>query len=204
MSTIGMYNKYKAGIFEKAYDQKDYYEEKSVIYFRCDAPAHVGSNMFDERINYYSSVIYGKTISESEAEEYRIFLGFNDKPTTLRDVALTELIRNNTPDECVCCKNKYDIKDRTFIHRKTGKPYFEIHHAISLGNNVELDDENNLVKLCPVCHDCLKKGVGTEEAQKELITELLNNSPQVKEFAEHIFDTSDFNMIVQLMFENLK
>ena len=204
MSNIGMYNKYKAGIFEIAYNQTDFYEENNVIYFKCDWPSNSSTNIFDERLNYYSTNIYGKEITEEEATEFRVALGFDGKKKTIRNIALVELIRYNTPDECVCCKDKYNIKDRTFTHRKTGKPYFEIHHAISLGSNIELDDEDNLVKVCPVCHGCLKKGIGTEKEQKELIIELLKHSPQVLEFAKHIFDTNDYDLIIQKIYENLK
>lgn len=36
--------------------------------------------------------------------------------------------------------------------------YFEVHHNIALSNDYNsLDVPDNLVKLCPICHKCLKK-----------------------------------------------
>ena len=97
------------------------------------------------------------------------------------------MVRLLEPDECVCCKNLYNINDRTFTHKRTNRPYFEIHHVISLGNNRELDDENNLVKLCPVCHGCLKRGTGLESDQKELIAHILENSDKALIFCQNMF-----------------
>ncbi len=204
MKNIGMYNKYKAGIFEKAFSITDSYEKQKVFYFNTNYSLGNRKSTFDERLNYYSTNIYGQKIPKEEIAALRKNLGFDSKKNNIRNPELVELIRLQAPDECVCCKDKYNIKDRSFTHKKTGKFYFEIHHAISLGTKIELDDENNLVKVCPVCHTCLKKGIGTEEEQKHLITMLLQNAPQVFEFAKHIFDTEDFSTVVQKMYENLK
>ena len=117
---------------------------------------------------------------------------------------MVDAVRLFTPDECMGCKNKYKIEDRTFTNKKTGRLYFEIHHVISIGDNHELDDENNLVKLCPACHDTLKRGRATKETQKEIIIEIYNNAPYTLEFAEHFFDTTNFDEIVELTYINLK
>ena len=103
----------------------------------------------------------------------------------------------------VLVNQKYKIEDRTFTHRRTGRPYFEIHHNIALSNNVELDHEDNLVKLCPVCA-ALKQGVGVEKEQKDLIEQILFNYPNVNDFAENFFDTHDHNTIVDKIYSSLK
>ena len=121
----------------------------------------------------------------------------------IRNAALVETIRYLTPDECACCKNRYRIEDRSYINRKTGRYYFEIHHVISLGNNKELDDENNMVKLCPACHRALKRGSGTEVEQKELIKEIFSNVPQTLVFAKHFFDTEDLDAVVDMTYKKL-
>ncbi|MBP8708329.1 MAG: HNH endonuclease [Caldisericia bacterium] len=206
MKEIGMINKYKVNIFSNAYNLLDYSNLDGVTYFNIEDNSNqirTKSNILDERLNYYSTNIYGKKISEQEIKEMRNDLGFEKKSGSIRSILLAELIRHNTPDECVCCKDQYNIESRTFTHKRTGKPYLEIHHVISLGQNKELDDENNLVKLCPVCHTCLKKGLGIEREQKNLIMKLLKNAPNVLEFSRHVFDTKNFKSIVDHIFINL-
>lgn len=204
MQNIGILNEYKARIFMISRDIENFNLKGNVFYFNCYDTKHRANNILDERLNYYSTNVFGKSITSDDIFKMRSSLGFDGPVKSIRNTALVELIRYFTPDECAACKNKYNIEDRTFINKKTGRPYFEIHHVISLGDNKELDDENNMVKLCPICHKTLKKGVGTEKEQKELIIEILNNSPNVHEFAKHIFDTNNKDDIVQLIFESLK
>lgn len=204
MQNIGIMNEYKARIF--SISRKINFDEKkgNVYYFNCHDTNHRGTNILDERLNYYSTNIFGKEITEEDIKLLRSNLGFDGPLKSIRNTALTELIRYFTPDECVSCKNKYALEDRTFINKKTGRPYFEIHHVISLGTNRELDDENNLVKLCPICHKTLKKGVATSEEQKDIIAEIFKNAPHTLEFAKHIFDTNDITEIIDLTYTNLK
>lgn len=131
-------------------------------------------------------------------------MGYDTEIVQLRDPSLAGFVRFYDPDECVACKNLYKLKDRTFTHKKTNKPYFEIHHVISLGNDKELDDENNLVKLCPVCHGCLKRGTGVEAEQKEIIKRILENSPKALNFSKNIFDCDDIDILVDKIYSNLK
>ena len=206
MSKIGMINKYKVNVFSNAYNLSDYSNLGGVIYFDIKDEGNevrTKQSVLDKRLNYYSTNIYGKKLSEQEVKKMRNELGFERSSGSLRSALLVELIRHNTPNECVCCKDLFKIETRTFTHRRTGKPYLEIHHVISLGQNKELDDENNLVKLCPVCHTCLKKGLGIEREQKDLIRKLLKNAPNVLEFAGHVFDTGNFELIVDHIFINL-
>ena len=117
---------------------------------------------------------------------------------------IVEIVRLFTPDVCACCQEEYNIKDRTFTSRKTNRPYFEIHHVISVGKNIELDVEDNLVKLCPVCHSQIKAGAGLEVDQKENISKMLKHEPKCFEFATHIFDTKDKEKIIENIYKSLK
>ncbi len=49
----------------------------------------------------------------------------------------------------------------------------------------------------------IKKGSGKPEEQKELIREIFHNAPQTLDFAEHFFNTKDFEEIVNLTYINL-
>lgn len=204
MEKIGMLNKYKSKIFSLSRNILNYRKEEDVIYFDCYDDKKSKTNILDDRLNYYSTNIFGKEITESDINCLRSSLGFDDSIKAIRDYSLVELIRLQAADECASCKNKYDLKDRTHIHKRTGRPYFEIHHMISLGQNQELDNEDNLVKLCPICHSALKKGVASKKEQIEIIKEIYNNSPNVLEFAQHFYNTLDFNKIVELTFLSLK
>jgi len=50
----------------------------------------------------------------------------------------------------------------------------------------------------------LKQGGGIEVKQKELIEQILNIHPNVNEFAEHIFDTYEHDVIVEKIYSYLK
>ena len=109
------------------------------------------------------------------------------------------MIRLYAPDECAACGTT-----KTYTHKNTGRQYFEHHHVISLGKNYELDDENNIVKLCPTCHRTVKKGSAPENEQKEVIAKILKNRANVYAFASQIFDTDDFDGITDKIWRALK
>ncbi len=204
MKFIGLISEYKATIVQKAYNIQTY-KKHNIIYAK--GLQNIKSSLkeiFYSRLNYYQEYIYDQSLDEAGINKLREQLGFTESDSMTRNQALVDTIRIYEKDECVCCKNDYNIKDRTFIHKKTNKFYFEIHHAISLGKEKELDDISNLVKLCPVCHKCLSKSMGTEDVQKKLIKNLLDNSPKVLEFSQKWFDTTDKNSIVQEIFNELK
>lgn len=50
----------------------------------------------------------------------------------------------------------------------------------------------------------LKQGGGIEVKQKELIEQILNIHPNVNEFAEHIYDTYEHDVIVEKIYSYLK
>lgn len=205
MKNIGMLNEYKADTYAQGEHCEDkMFERDGVYYFDVEVPNYSLHNKTDYKFNFYVHHIFNQNLSEQEIFSLRKSLGYDSSTAPLRDSSLADLVRLFDPDECVCCKNIYNIQDRTFIHKKTSRPYFEIHHVISLGNNKELDDENNLVKLCPVCHTCLKRGTGLETDQKKLIGNILDNSNKALRFAKNIFDCEDKNILINKIYDNLK
>lgn len=205
MKHIGMLNDYKIDIYANTHcSAENIRTEGLVSYFSVEEPNYNLNNGVDNRFNFYLHNILHRPLSLQEINTLRQNLGYDSQSTSPRDISLVDLIRKLDPDECVSCKDLYNIKDRTFTHKKTSKPYFEIHHVISLGNNRELDDENNLVKLCPVCHGCLKRGTGIEAEQKEIIRRILENSPKAFNFSKNIFDCDDKDILVDKIYANLK
>lgn len=204
MENVGMINGYKAEIFALSRGLNLTAPTGNIYFFyNDDKRRRAINNILDERLNFYSSNVFGKSINEEDIQKMRNELKFDSAPGNIRSRALVEAIKYLTPDECVCCKNRYHISDRSYINRNTGRYYFEIHHVISIGSNKELDDENNMVKLCPACHRNLKRGSGTELEQKELIREIFRNAPNTLDFAEHFFNTKDFELIVDMTYKSL-
>lgn len=204
MENVGIMNGYKAEVFAKSRDIDFPDPEGYVYYFYGDVSRRrANNNLLDERLNFYSTNVYSHDITEDDIKIMRSELNFDKTHYSVRSQALVEAIRYLTPDECVCCKDKYNIEDRSFINKNTGRYYFEIHHVISIGNNKELDDENNMVKLCPACHRALKRGSGKPEEQKQMIRDIFKNAPQTLEFAKNFYDEKDFEKIVDLTFNSL-
>ena len=207
LHNIGMINPYKNLLISQEFQYKAKQTIYNVTYYLNDSIETKKDliSTFEERIKYYTDRIYHKKLTDADIEKVRQEIGFDEEQKqTLRDTSLITVFRDNTEDKCICCKEKYDIKDRSFINKKTNRYYFEIHHVISLGANKELDDENNLSKLCPTCHAALKRGRATENYQKSLIKNILKNSPNILDFSKHYFDTDDENIIIDLIYQNLK
>jgi len=204
VSNVGIINPYKAEIFAKSRNASPKDIEGNAIYFYDNGPVTRRTNTFENRLSFYITNVFGRKLSEGEISSLRSDLGFDDSSSSSpRNMSLADLVRNITPDECAGCKNEYDIADRSYISNRTGRYYFEIHHVISIGSNHELDDENNMVKLCPTCHRLLKRGSGTRDEQIKLIKKIFENEPKTLEFAKHFFDTDDYDVIVQKTFESL-
>lgn len=204
MENIGLINGYKAEIFALSRKLKLPNVQGNIYFFyNDDIRRRTINNLLDERLNFYSSNVFGKDINSDDVKKMRNELKFDSSNGNIRNKALVETIKYLTPDECVCCKNKYKIRDRSYINRTTGKYYFEIHHVISLGSNKKLDDENNMVKLCPTCHRMLKRGSAEELMQRELIREIFNNAPHTLDFAQHFFNTTDIETIIEMTYKNL-
>ena len=207
---IGFINSYKCEIIKKNYSIEMINTNNNIKYIDMPIVEYRQSDLFIKRISHFSEKLFDRELTDQDIEKIRQELGFdieNDDTSSQkvkRNREIVELVRLYTPDECAGCKNQYDISDRTFTHRKTGRPYFEIHHTISFNNNVELDHEDNLVKLCPVCHSCVKSGVGIPGQQIEIINSIFENMPNVKYFAEGFFDTKNNQLLVQEVYRNLK
>lgn len=205
MKNIGMMDDFKVWKFANSHSSEDkIVKSGDVSYFLVEEPTYNKTKGVDNKFNFYAQNILHRTLSEQEINKLRKDLGYDSESVLLRDPSLPEFVRLYEPDECVCCKNLYDINDRTFIHKRTGRPYFEIHHVISLGDNKELDDENNLVKICPVCHTCLKRGTGLESDQKRLISLILENSEKVYNFVKNFFGSDDKDYLIEQIYHNLK
>ncbi len=207
LHNIGMINIYKNILITQEFKYSNKKTIANVTYYinECKETNESRISSYEERMKYYAEKIYNKELSDSDIDLVRQEIGLDEQEkSTIRDTSLTAVFRDNTKDECICCKQKYKIEDRSFINKKTNRYYFEIHHIISLGGNKELDDVSNLSKLCPTCHAALKKGRALENYQKELIKSIYENSSDALEFAKHYFDTNDFNEIIDLTYKNLK
>ena len=204
VSNVGIINAYKAEIFSKSRNASVREIEGNAVYFYDNGPVTRRVNAFENRLSFYITKVFGRKLSDGEITNLRNDLGFNDSgQSSPRSLSLADLVRNISPDECAGCKNEYNIADRSYISSRTGRYYFEIHHVISIGSNRELDDENNMVKLCPTCHRLLKRGSGTRDEQIKLIKKIFENEPKTLEFAKHFFDTDDYNIIVQKTYDSL-
>ena len=203
IKSIGLLNDYKAAIVSSVYKNvKQKTPNNDVIYFDSPNIAHSKKDTFDFMLRYYANNIFGKKLSDFEINALRNELNFNsaaDVYSFKRNLSLIELIRISTPDECASCKTT-----KTYTHKNTGRQYFEYHHVVSLGKNSELDDENNIVKLCPTCHRIVKRGSAPETEQKNVIKNILINKPNVLEFARNIYDLQDFDLVVDKIWQSLK
>lgn len=203
IKNIGLLNDYKAAIVSNVYKNvKQKTPNNDVIYFDSPNIAHSKKDSFDFMLRYYANNIFDKKLSDFEINALRNELNFNsaaDVYSFKRNLSLIELIRISTPDECASCKTT-----KTYTHKNTGRQYFEYHHVVSLGKNSELDDENNIVKLCPTCHRIVKRGSAPETEQKNVIKNILINKPNVLEFARNIYDLQDFDLVVDKIWQSLK
>lgn len=114
--------------------------------------------------------------------------GFVNEISRKSDIVKLAIISH--PDECVACKNKYDLMDRTFMWASKKRPYLEIHHVISFGADKKGDILENLVKLCPACHRALTPGRAEISYQKDLIGNILDNSVTANEYVSRFLNVS--------------
>lgn len=232
LNEIGTYSEYKALIISNGH--KDFYNKKiikkeNIFYFNVPFKEKSKINQrkaiqkFHASYQNFLSIAYNyrieNKITEEDFEFYRQFYGLLENPDEnakeKRNQRIKNSVLNEEPDFCLCCGNKYDIKDRSFLqYRKIGNEiykryYFEIHHAISLANGINeneiiLDTIDNLGKLCPVCHRCLTGKSGLEEDIYELLNNMLNNSEKIRNFVEMYFNTTDRQTILEKMYMLLK
>lgn len=203
ISQIGILNPYKVRIINEIY-KINFKLKNNIAFFNNEIPSF-NDNSFLERFDFYSSFIYEKDINKQEIknlrEKLKLDIQLNDE--FKRDSNIVRIIKQNSPDICQACKNKYDIKDRSFLTR-FGRYYTEIHHVVSVGKDKQLDVLENLAKLCPTCHRALGRSKSSEKYQKELIDNILNNNFNNLEFAKMIFGSEDKNYLINQIYENLK
>lgn len=121
-----------------------------------------------------------------------------------RNISIVNIAREIYPDECVCCKDKYSLDDRTFKMRKNNRYYLEIHHVVSFASDKKGDQIDNLVKVCPTCHRALTKNRAEEIYQKELIRNILKNSSFAKDYVSNFVLEDDLDSYIAFVYNNLQ
>lgn len=205
-TNVGFINEYRIAAFKENFYYTDVVKHGLVTYFICPQPLKNDSTTFENRVAYYSHNVFGRKLTKDDLYKFKELIGATDYfgEKFRRDVSIVNYVRYCTPDECVCCKDDYDIKDRSYLERSTGRYHFEIHHMISMGSNKELDDVDNLAKICPACHASLGRGSADETLQKENIRKIFKNKPNILQFCQSYFDTDDFERLVDLVWKALK
>ena len=202
---IGFINTYKIAVYENNFHFTEKKCIDGVTYFISPLPLHSDSTTFESRLAYYANNVLGKKLSKEDFFKFSQLIGADKRSEGFkRDLSIVNYVRYSTPDICVCCCDDYDIKDRTHKEAKTGRFHFEIHHMISLGRNKELDDVDNLAKICPACHATLGRGSADIETQKASIIKIFNHKPNILDFCKSYFDEEDFEIVVHKVWESLK
>lgn len=192
---IGFVNKYKATVFNNSYINRGKKEIDGITFFDVDLPKTCDDNVkFIKMLNFFTNHIYEKKLTPIAIEELRKRLGFttsaNEKSN--RNRTIIELFNEISEDKCAICGTT-----KTFENKKSGRQHFEIHHVISYKNGAELDNIANLVKLCPTCHDMLKKNATAKEKQIKAIIKILSEHIEVLEFAKSYLQIDDINEIAE-------
>ena len=199
---IGFINKYKATIFNNSYHNRGKKEIDRITFFNVDLPKRNDYDVkFIKYLNFFTNFIYEKKLTPVAITELRKKLGFDNNLSgekVNRNRTIIELFNEIAEDKCAICGTT-----ETFINKRTDKQHFEIHHVISYKNGVELDNIANLVKLCPTCHDMLKKNATSKEKQIKAILKILTEHPEVLEFAKSYLQIEDINEIVEEIWTKL-
>ena len=193
---IGFINKYKATVFDNSYYNRGKKEIDGITFFNVDLPKRRDYDVtFIKYLNFFTNFIYEKKLTPIAIAELRKKLGFTDNSPsekTNRNRTIIELFNEISEDKCAICGTT-----ETFVNKRTGKQHFEIHHVISYKNGIELDNIANLVKLCPTCHDMLKKNATAKEKQIKAILKILSEHSEVLEFAKSYLQVDDINELAE-------
>ncbi|MBO5481147.1 MAG: HNH endonuclease [Clostridia bacterium] len=193
---IGFINKYKATVFDHSYRNHGKTELDGITFFALDLPKRTDYDVtFIKYLNFFTNFIYEKRLTPVAVAELRKKLGFTDNSLsekTNRNRTIIELFNEIAEDKCAICG-----ATETFVNKRTGKQHFEVHHVISYKNGVELDNIANLVKLCPICHDMLKKNATAKEKQIKAILKILSEHNEILEFAKSYLQIDDINEIAE-------
>ena len=199
---IGFVNRYKAEIFDRSFSSRGRIEKDGIIYFDVDLPEkRMSSDSYISLLNFYTDFIYKKEITPEIVSQLRQQRGLDDDRNhqgLKRDSAIIELFKKISPDKCAIC----GITD-TFLNQRTGKQYFEIHHVISFCNGKKVDNIANLVKLCPTCHELMKKNKAPKYEQIKAIIKILNEHQDIYEFACSYLGLDDINEVSERIWELL-
>ena len=192
---IGFLNKYKALIFKNVYWRRGSgYISDKIQFFNIEPPnSRDDDATFIRYLNFFSNNIYERNLNSAAIKDLRRRLGFESSDlsgerTERRSRSLIELFNQITPDKCAICGTT-----STFINRNTGRNHFEVHHVISYYNGQEVDNIANLVKLCPTCHDMLKRGRATKDVQLRAILKILHEHDEIFEFTSSYLGIDDIN-----------
>ena len=199
---IGFINRYKATVFNNSYYNRGKKEIDNITFFNVDLPKSKDCDVtFVKHLNFFTNFIYEKKLTPNAIAELRKKLGFTDNSSnekTNRNRTIIELFNEISEDRCAICGTT-----KTFINKRTGRQHFEIHHVISFKNGIELDNIANLVKLCPTCHDMLKKNATSKDQQIKAILKILSEHPEVLEFAKSYLQIDDINEIADEIWQKL-
>ncbi len=199
---IGFINKYKAQIFENSYYTRGKCQVGSIIYYNVDLPVSRNNEItFIKYLNFFTNNIYEKNLTKDVIQQYRKDLCFDVavQNKQQRKQSIVSIFSNISEDKCAICGTT-----KTFINKNTGRQHFEIHHVISYYNNSkDLDNIANLVKLCPNCHDMLKKNRTAKNDQVKAIVKILHEHQEVFEFASSYLSIDDINELADRIWEML-
>lgn len=204
-TNIGFINEYRVAAFKENFNFISIKTDGVVTYFDCAQPLESDNTTFENRLAYYTHNVFNRKLTKTDLINFKKLINATEENNSFkRDFSIVSYVKYLTEDKCVCCCDDYDIKDRTHIEAKTGRYHFEIHHMISLGKNKELDNVDNLAKLCPACHASLSRGSANENIQKELIRKIFKHKNNILTFCESYFDEKDFETVVDLVWKSLK
>ncbi|MGL4952116.1 MAG: HNH endonuclease [Mycoplasma sp.] len=206
---IGILNEYKTKTI--CQELKHYKKNKTdgfINFFETNWINNKNVETFESRLTMYSEKIFLKSLSKEQINQYKLEIGITTQNLSdnrfSRDISLVKMFDLNSEDICSCCCDKYNISDRTHLKKCGTKYYMEIHHVISLGRNQELDNIDNLVKLCPGCHASLRKGTTSKSYQIDNIKKILLRNQNIFEFSSCFFNESTLDKLSENIWENLK
>ena len=192
---IGFYNEYKALIFKKRYYFSGQYVSKDgAMIFNAPQRTPQETNTFTHYLNFFSNNVYGQDLSKQQIADIRNRLGFSNEEfaKTNRNKKIIAIYKELSPDKCAICGT-----EKTYINKSTGRNHFEIHHMISYKNGQNLDVIDNLVKLCPTCHDMMGKNSGMIKDQLAAIKKILSENDNIFEFCSNYLNIDDIELMSQ-------
>lgn len=159
---------------------------------------------FYDRIQFYITNILKSKSTNLDIDSLRKEIGFDSNSKEfVRNSSIVNLAKIALPDFCSGCIGKYELKDRTFKYKNSDKWYLEINHVISFANN-NVDQIDNLCKLCPACHKALTPNRANESLQKEIIKSILNNNPIVSDYVNLFIESNTIERKIEYVFEKLR